>query len=393
VPDKQTMTWFSKLDTRHTRDGERCGVRNADFIVRGSRANFGRFNKAGRGRCFLPALVAACLFGIVQTPALSAPAETGAVKVIFDTDIGNDVDDVLALSMLHSLQTRGDCELLAVTITKPDELAGPFVDAMNTFYGRPNIPLGFTRAGLRNDQSKFLQLADTKDQGRPRYPHRVKRSSDLPAATDVLRQTLARQADHSLVIVQVGYFSNLAALLDTAGDSFSPLGGRELAETKVRLLSVMAGAFHGIENNRHFLEYNVTQDLAAARKLAQGWPTPIVWSGFEVGIAVPFPAASIERDFRYVAHHPAAEAYCLYNPPPHERPTWDLTAVLYGVLPDRGYFGVSEPGRVTIEPDGFTHFVAEANGRDRFLQVTELQGARVKEALVQLASQPPNRLP
>src|SRR5579859_5493797 len=36
------------------------------------------------------------------------------VKVIFDTDIGNDVDDVLALSMLHALQSRADCELLAV---------------------------------------------------------------------------------------------------------------------------------------------------------------------------------------------------------------------------------------------------------------------------------------
>ena len=40
------------------------------------------------------------------------------VKLIFDTDIGNDCDDVLALGMIHSLQSRGECELLAVTITK-----------------------------------------------------------------------------------------------------------------------------------------------------------------------------------------------------------------------------------------------------------------------------------
>ena len=69
------------------------------------------------------------------------------VKIIFDTDVGNDVDDVLALSVLHSLQSRGECELLAVTITKPDELAGPFVDALNTFYGRPKIPLGSRTRG------------------------------------------------------------------------------------------------------------------------------------------------------------------------------------------------------------------------------------------------------
>ncbi len=40
------------------------------------------------------------------------------VPFIFDTDIGNDVDDVLALGMIHSLQSRGELELLAVTLTK-----------------------------------------------------------------------------------------------------------------------------------------------------------------------------------------------------------------------------------------------------------------------------------
>ena len=64
------------------------------------------------------------------------------VPIIYDTDIGNDVDDVLALGMLHSLQTRGMSELLAVTITKDHDQCAPFVDAVNTFYGRGNIPRG-----------------------------------------------------------------------------------------------------------------------------------------------------------------------------------------------------------------------------------------------------------
>jgi purine nucleosidase len=320
----------------------------------------------------------------------SRASDVAPVNVIFDTDIGNDVDDVLALSMLHAFQSRGDCALLAVTITKPDELAAPFVDAMNTFYGRPGLPIGFTHAGLKNEPSKFLPLAEVKDDNKPRYPHRLKRSSDAPPATELLRKILSRQADNSVTLVQVGYFSNLAALLDTPGDQFSPLGGRELVKAKVKLLSIMAGAFRPIGENRRYLEYNVTQDLPASRKLAAGWPTPIVWSGFEIGIAVPFPAVSIERDFKYVAHHPAAEAYRLYNPPPHERPTWDLTAVLYGVLPDRGYFSLSERGTVTIEQDGFTRFDPAPDGRDRFLILDSSQAPRVREALVQLASEPPN---
>jgi hypothetical protein len=322
--------------------------------------------------------------------AASNPSKPEPVRVIFDTDIGNDVDDVLALSMLHALQSRGDCQLLAVTITKPDELAGPFVDAMNTFYGRPSIPIGYTRSKLKNDPSKFLPLAEARDDGKLRYPRRVQRSSDTPSATDLLRRILSQQPDHSVVLIQVGYFSNLAELLKTRSDAASPLDGLGLVRQKVKFLSVMAGAFKTIGNNQHYLEYNVTQDLPAARELAQNWPTQIVWSGFEIGIAAPFPAVSIERDFAYVTHHPAAEAYCLYEPPPHERPTWDLTSVIYGVLGDRQYFDLSQPGRVTVEPDGFTRFNPEAQGRDRFLIMNDLQAARVKEALVQLASQPPD---
>jgi hypothetical protein len=345
-----------------------------------------------RFRLALP-LLAGCLAALAPVIWAGAgegpPPKAAPGKIIFDTDIGNDVDDVLALSVLHALQTRGDCELLAVTITKPDELAGPFVDAVNRFYGRPSIPIGFTHAALTNVPSKFLLLADATDAGKPRYPHRLKRSSDAPEATRLLRQVLSRQPDRSVVMVQVGYFSNFAALLDTAGDTCSPLSGLDLVREKVKLLSVMAGSFR---TNRHDREFNVVQDLPAAKRLVKDWPTPIVWSGFEIGIALPYPAVSIERDYAYVPHHPAAEAYWLYNPPPHERPTWDLTSVLYAAFPDRGYFGLSSPGAVTVEADGFTRFTPAEQGRDRYLTLTAAQAARVKEALVQLSSQPPRGL-
>jgi hypothetical protein len=325
----------------------------------------------------------------VAEAADNSTPKAAPVKIIFDTDIGNDVDDVLALSVIHALQTRGECELLGVTITKPDELAGPFVDALNTFYGRPGIPIGFTHAGLKNEPSKYLPLVAVKDGAQFRYPHVLLRSSDAPAATQVLRTLLSGQSDHSVVVIQTGFFSNLAALLDTPADNLSPLAGRELVKRKVRLLSVMAGAFQTIESNNHYCEYNVINDIPAAQKVARDWPSPIVWSGFEIGVAVPYPAASIERDFSYVPHHIAAEAYYWYKPPPHCRPCWDLTSALYGIRPDRDYFGLSAAGRVSIGEDGFASFMVAENGRDHFLTVNEAQAVRVKEALVQLVSQPP----
>ena len=336
----------------------------------------------------------ACLFAAaaVATTVRAGnvpPPPAPPVPVIFDTDVGNDVDDVLALAVLHALQSRGACELLAVTVTKPDGLAGPFIDAMNTFYGRPGIPIGFTHAALTDAPSRFLSLVEARDRGEIRYPHRLQHSADAPEATRLLRQILSRQPDHAVVLIQVGYFSNFAALLDTPPDGDSPLSGLELVRKKVKLLSVMAGVFN--TPGRDF-EFNVMQDLPAARKLAENWPTPVVWSGKEIGLAVRYPAASIDADFGYVAHHPAAEAYYLYEPPPHERPAWDLTSALYAILPDRGYFGLSAPGRVTVEADGFTRFTPALDGRDRYLTLTDSQIIRLREAFVQLASQPPAHL-
>src|SRR3954471_4503696 len=90
---------------------------------------------------------------LLASTGLAAP-----VRLIFDTDIGNDVDDVLALGIIHALQSRGACELIAVTVTKDHELAGPFVDAVNTFYGRPAIPIGVVRDGVTREEGKFLGM-------------------------------------------------------------------------------------------------------------------------------------------------------------------------------------------------------------------------------------------
>src|SRR5262245_63997502 len=111
---------------------------------------------------------------------------------------------------------------------------------------------------------------------------------------------------------------------------------RDLIKLKVKLLCIMGGAFQPIPNHTHFLEYNVTTEIPPAQKLADEWPTPIIWSGFEIGVALPYPAVSVERDFNWTPHHIVAEAYSLYQPLPHERPTWDLTAALYAVRPNRG---------------------------------------------------------
>ena len=191
------------------------------------------------------------------------------VRLIFDTDICGDCDDVLALGMIHSLQSRGLCSLLAVTISVDNDQAAPFVDAVNTFYGRGTIPTGVVSKGGVVEKSRYLSLVDEKESdGRFRYPHDLLSGASAPSATDILRSTLAKQPDHSVVIAQVGFSTNLARLLESPADKFSPLSGKNLAERKVKLLSLMAGAFQPIDGKKRYLEYNVVKDIASARR----WP-------------------------------------------------------------------------------------------------------------------------
>jgi len=303
-------------------------------------------------------------------------------RIIFDTDITGDVDDVLALAMLHSLADRGACELLGVTVSKNNPLTASFVDAENTFYGRANLPIGITRdAAAQKRESKYLKLAESPD-----YPHDLRRNDDAKDAVELLRDLLNAQPDCSVTIVSVGIASNLANLLKSPG-------GIELVGQKVKTLSIMAGAFAFCSGTNYHLEANVTNGIGYMQTVADQWPdeVPIVWSGYEIGEALPFPRSAIRREFDYTPHHIVKEAYLLHSGPEHDRPCWDESSVLHGVFPDRGFFGLSQSGRVKVLADGFTRFTPakDGKGRDRFLTMTPTQQSRVLEAIVQLTVQPP----
>jgi inosine-uridine nucleoside N-ribohydrolase len=296
------------------------------------------------------------------------------VPLIFDTDIGNDVDDALALAIIHSLESRAEAKLLAVTITKDNRFAAPYIDGVNTFYGRPNIPVGLVRNGKTPADSAMIRVPveRKKSDGSYVYPRRI--GDNVPDAQDILRRALTAAADNSVVMVQVGFSTNLARLL--ASD-------RGLVQRKVRLLSTMFGHFPIGQP-----EYNVKTDIPAAQKLVADWPSPIVFSGFEIGEALLFPAKSIEHDFAWTTDHPVVDAYRNYQKMPYDRQTWDLTSVLYAVRPEADYFKVSPPGRVTVDDKGQTHFAEAPDGRHRYLILDAAQKPRTLEALILLATQP-----
>lgn len=335
------------------------------------------------------AIIAVCLvLGAYSMGACENKNVHHSVKLILDTDIGNDIDDALALAMIHDLEDRGEAELLAVTVCKDNPWAAVYVDVVDHFYGRPDVPIGVVHNGKTPDDGPFVHsVSERKENGKFIYPRKLKSGSDAPEAVGLLRRTLAAQPDGSVVIVSIGFMTNLARLLASGPDSASPLSGSELVKRKVRLYSMMAGAF-GPNSGP---EYNVVVDADAAREVFDHWPTPLVVSGYEVGLAITYPASSIEKDYGYVKNHPIAEAYRAYVQMPCDRPCWDLTAVMYAVRPDSGYFGLSQPGAITLDSGNVTRFAEDSAGKRRYLTVTPDQITRLTEAFTLLVSSPPRR--
>jgi len=306
-------------------------------------------------------MIAACLLASVCFAAR---------PVIFDTDMGNDIDDALALAMLHALSDRGECELIGVTLTNANPAAVPYIRMVNRFYGRADLPVGAAIKSLKDGAQDGYMAAAL------RAMHAESSGSAEPAPA--LLRRLLTNAREKVIIVQTGFSSNLAALLDTPEDT-------ALAKEKVALLVAMAGNFADGAP-----EYNVKTDVAAAKAVFERWPTPIVFSGFEIGRELLYPATSIEHDFSYSSPHPIAESYRAYQKMPYNRPTWDLTAALEAVRPEHGYFAHSEPGSVAVEPNGVTSFSA-GQGDRRYLRLVPSMRAEILEVLALLASEPPLR--
>lgn len=328
---------------------------------------------------------AACVLSFASEP------EKTPVRVIFDTDIGNDVDDALALDMLYKYQDRGVVDILGILTNKDTKYAPEFVDIMNTWYGYPKIPIGKITGGVVQDD--YVNYAESvcllnDVHGKPLFDRSMKRYDKLLPSHILYRKLLSEQPDNSVVIITVGFSTNIARLLDTSGDKYCGLNGRDLVAKKVRLLSIMGGDF--IEKPR--AEFNIVNDIPSAKKLFSEWPGKVVVSPFAVGKAIKFPASVILNDFKWNIPHPMVEACMHYRPMPYDRPTWDLTSVLYAVEGAEGYFGVSEPGTVSVTDDGHTVFTPSPDGKHVILSVDKEQAAKVKEHFIGIIKTKPERI-
>jgi len=222
-----------------------------------------------------------------------------------------------------------------------------------------------------------------KPDGTPVYKNEVKTVIETGDPNTLFRNYLEAQYDQNAFFVLGGPATNLAGALEFPGL-------KDLIEAKVRCLVVAGGAFPAGP-----AEARIKADNPAARKLFAEWPTPIVAAGFEIGAALEFPGASIDKEFAEAApDNPVADAYRAYQAMPYDTPSWAMAAALYAARPKEGYFQVSDPGKIGVDRDGRTSLAASEKGSHRYLIVDPAQKDKIIQAYVQLASakpQPPRR--
>lgn len=274
-------------------------------------------------------------------------------KILLDTDMGSDCDDVGALALLNEYANSGRAEILGVVYSSGAVPYGVgIIDAINRYYGNDGIPIGANydmEFGDPVDKMQAKKLA----QDTVAFKNRVIRNTDVPEQTLFLRKLLAEQEDNSLHYVTIGHTQALYNLLVSKPDSISNLSGKALIEKKIKQW-IALGALKANNLQGHYTKdwnffFNGTAPYTGY--LVENFPKPIyfVSGGGKVMTGkslIDTPNGNIVRtayrDWLWnVEQKTLAE----------QRPSWDLVAVCFAVENSNTYFEVSSHGYLDFDVD------------------------------------------
>ena len=301
------------------------------------------------------------------------------LKIILDSDIGQDCDDAAVMALMHQFADKGEVEILATMFPMQDPMGAPAMDVINTYYGRPDIPIGTYKGN-------FKYLGELWDHYNTKlaknFPHDLKNGQDAPDAISLYRQILAQQEDTSVVIVAVGPERLLADLLKSKPDGTSKLSGRDLIKQKVKMLSVMGAGFPKDQ------EWNIKIAPDAAKLVAESWPTPIVYSGNEIGQAIRTGKRLLTEAPKNSPVRASFENHPFVDSVTKDRQSWDQTALLFAVRGTQNNWKLESNGYNFIDEAGKNEWRQNTDKNHSYL-VLNRPAAEVSQVIEDLMVAPP----
>jgi inosine-uridine nucleoside N-ribohydrolase len=316
-------------------------------------------------------------------------SHTPPATIIFDTDMGPDADDAGALAVLLTLEHLGEARVLATIADTTNPWCAPAIDVINTYYGRGDIPVGTLKGPGSPGGSDDWFGGSFNGYLAGRFPAGLRHGTLAPDAIRLYRQVLAGQPTGSVTIVVVGPLTNLRDLLLSEPDDLSPMNGHQLVAEKVKELVAMGGQYPAGRESNFFV------DAAATRTVVDEWPTPIMFSGFEIGQMIftgPRLSTGTPPD------NPVRVAYELWDRVfaqrfqpdfdlesgiwPHS--SYDQTAVLYAVRGLGDYWEANRDGRNRVHEDGSNEWVPGPSSGHAYLveKMPREEVARIIEDLM-----------
>jgi len=306
----------------------------------------------------------ACSLAIPNKKQVAGSDNASPVKVIFETDFTFDVDDVGALAVLHALVDNGEAEILAVTYNEVQSNAKLALDAINTWYGRGDIPIGLYDKPLDSPDNDHSFYIDTL----AGMAHDIN-DNTVDTALNVYKQVLAQQPDNSVTIISIGFLNNLYDLLKDDPD---------LVSSKVKKLVLMGGVYY---DNFNFVRHDLVNQ---SQYVIENWPSPVVVSQEGLYIQTGAKLQGTPSD------NPVREAYYKwFNNSFQDRSSWDQVAVLYGVRGTNIYFDEVSEGSGRLS-NGYT-WNMESGYRMYLtpkLSTTEMANI-IEELMIRAPSSPP----
>jgi inosine-uridine nucleoside N-ribohydrolase len=290
-------------------------------------------------------------------------------NLILETDFNYDFDDVGALAMLLCLMHRGEANILAIMANAPDPHVAPSIQAMTTYYGRSEIPIGQTSANYPIDLWDNYNKQILRE-----YPATLE-PGKAPEAVELYREILGAQPDQSLKILSIGFMNNLARLMQNPADI-------ELVRRKVKELVIMVGGFP----HRREIEpsgkdtFNFSRDFAGAAGFIKYWPTPITASTVGKNVLTGLRLTTESRkEFitrRLFELWKENTDGGIYNQPDYNRSSWDQVCALYtvrGIQDNFEFVGRNGSVELSFENTKLAHLKWSSEPRGNWSYITALK--------------------
>ncbi len=308
-----------------------------------------------------PVHIAIILLNCFWVQSLIAQQSDDPVRVILDTDMGSDCDDVGAMALLHQYADEGKVSIAGIVYSSGVVPYGVgIIDAINHYYGRADIPIGAAHDTLVGDPRDKMQ-AEKLSRDTVAFKNKYIHNLEVPEQTAFLRKLLSEEEDGSIVYITIGHTKALYDLLVSPPDEISELSGTELVKKKISSWVALGGLGAYNEEGRYAKEWNFffNGTVTYTDYLVDHFPMPTFFidAGRDIKTSkslIDTPPGNIVRT-AYRDWLWNVEEKTLAD----QRPSWDLMGVYFAVEGPGKYFDVFTNGYLDLDPDRGCRWIRE----------------------------------